>query len=85
MNKQFKILVTDDTPEILTMSTMLLRRAGYEVLEASTGRDCIDVTRIHHINSGEGKLIYFRGLPKALRNATSSMGLRGVCLGVSSK
>jgi DNA-binding response OmpR family regulator len=48
MNKEFKILVTDDTPEILTMSTMLLRRAGYEVLEASTGRDCLDVTRVHH-------------------------------------
>jgi DNA-binding response OmpR family regulator len=48
MSKQFKILVTDDTPEILIMSTMLLRKAGYEVLEASTGKDCIDAVRIHH-------------------------------------
>ena len=48
MNKQFKILVTDDNPEIRLMSTMLLRRAGYEVLEASTGQECLDIVRVHH-------------------------------------
>jgi len=48
MNEQFKVLVTDDTPEILVMSTMLLRRAGYKVLEASTGQECLDALQAHH-------------------------------------
>jgi DNA-binding response OmpR family regulator len=48
VNKQFTVLVTDDGPEIRLMSTMLLRRAGYEVLEASTGQECLDVVRAHH-------------------------------------
>jgi response regulator RpfG family c-di-GMP phosphodiesterase len=48
MNKQCKVLVTDDDPEILLMSTMLLRRAGYEVLEASTGKECLDAVWVDH-------------------------------------
>jgi PleD family two-component response regulator len=48
VSKQFKVLVTDDSPEILLLSTMLLRRAGYEVLEASTGKECLFVVRAHH-------------------------------------
>jgi DNA-binding response OmpR family regulator len=48
MSKQFTILVTDDDSEILLMSTMLLRRAGYKVLEASTGKECLDVAKVHH-------------------------------------
>jgi DNA-binding response OmpR family regulator len=48
VSKQFKVLVTDDGPEIRLMSTMLLRRAGYEVLEASTGQECLDVVQVHH-------------------------------------
>jgi DNA-binding response OmpR family regulator len=48
MSKQFKVLVTDDDPEIRLMSTMLLRRTGYEVLEASTGQECLDSLRVHH-------------------------------------
>jgi DNA-binding response OmpR family regulator len=48
MSKQFKILVTDDTPEILIMMTTLLGRAGYEVMEASTGTDCLVAVRTNH-------------------------------------
>jgi DNA-binding response OmpR family regulator len=48
VSKQFKVLVTDDGPEIRLMSTMLLRRAGYEVLEASTGQECLDAVLVHH-------------------------------------
>jgi DNA-binding response OmpR family regulator len=48
MSKQFKVLVTDDNPEIRLMSTILLSRAGYEVLEASTGQECLDAARVHH-------------------------------------
>ena len=48
VSKQFKVLVTDDSPEILLLSTMLLKRAGYEVLEASTGKECLDAVQKHH-------------------------------------
>ena len=48
MSKQFKVLVTDDNAEIRLMSTMLLRKTGYDVLEASTGQECLDAVRVHH-------------------------------------
>ena len=48
MSELFTVLVTDDSPDILLLSTTLLRRAGYEVLEASTGKECLDAVRIHH-------------------------------------
>jgi DNA-binding response OmpR family regulator len=48
VSEQFTVLVTDDSPDILLLSAMLLRRAGYEVLEASTGKECLDAVRIHH-------------------------------------
>ena len=48
MNKQFKVLITDDDPEIRLLSTMLLGRAEYEVLEASTGEECLDIVRTQH-------------------------------------
>jgi len=48
VKKQFRILVIDDNPDIRLLSTMLLKRAGYEVLEASTGQECLDIVRTHH-------------------------------------
>jgi len=48
VSKQFKVLVTDDNPDILLLSAMLLRKAGYEVVEASTGQECLDAVRVHH-------------------------------------
>jgi len=48
MSKQFKVLVTDDNPDILLLSTMLLTRAGYEVREASTGEECLVAVRTYH-------------------------------------
>jgi len=48
MSKQFKVLVTDDNPDILLLSTMLLTRAGYEVLEAATGEACLVAVRTYH-------------------------------------
>ena len=48
VSNQFKVLVTDDSPEILLLSTMLLRRAGYDVLEALTGKECLDAVQKHH-------------------------------------
>jgi response regulator RpfG family c-di-GMP phosphodiesterase len=48
VSKQFKVLVIDDNAEILLLSAMLLTRAGYEVLEASTGKGCLEAVSIHH-------------------------------------
>ena len=48
MNQHMKILVTDDDPEMLVLTSTVLRRAGYEVIEASTGRECIE--KVHTIH-----------------------------------
>jgi PAS domain S-box-containing protein len=45
MNKTTRILVADDNLEILQFFSELLRDHGYEVLEASTGRRALQVTR----------------------------------------
>jgi response regulator RpfG family c-di-GMP phosphodiesterase len=39
INNKTKILVVDDDPEILLLTATVLRRAGYEVLEASAGEE----------------------------------------------
>ena len=44
-NKVTRILVVDDEPAVLEVFSMILRRAGYEVWEASNGRQCLQVTR----------------------------------------
>jgi DNA-binding response OmpR family regulator len=48
MGEKFNVLVVDDNPEILLLSAMILRKAGYEVLEATTGKGCLDAVRTHH-------------------------------------
>jgi PAS domain S-box-containing protein len=45
MNKATRILVVDDEPAVLELFSMILRRAGYEVWEASNGQQCLQVTR----------------------------------------
>lgn len=42
MNQGFRILVTDDDPGALLLMTSVLQRAGYEVLESKTGKECLD-------------------------------------------
>jgi DNA-binding response OmpR family regulator len=42
-----KVLVADDDPNLLLMTTELLEREGYRVFEASTGRGCLDSVRRH--------------------------------------
>jgi PAS domain S-box-containing protein len=42
-----KILVTDDDPELLNLTTTVLKRAGYEVLEAFTGTESIEKARAY--------------------------------------
>lgn len=42
------IIVTDDDPTMLALTGAILRRAGYEVFEASTGAECLETTHRHH-------------------------------------
>ncbi|MEW6584299.1 MAG: response regulator [Nitrospirota bacterium] len=43
-----KILCVDDDPELLLIHSSILRHAGHEVLEATSGRDCLSVARQEH-------------------------------------
>jgi len=42
MKDRFRILVTDDDPDILLLTSSVLTKAGYEVLEARTGKECLE-------------------------------------------
>jgi len=42
MKDRFRILVTDDDPDILLLTSSVLTKAGYEVLEARTGNECLE-------------------------------------------
>ena len=41
MAHTFRVLVTDDDPEILLLTASVLTRAGYEVSEATSGKQCL--------------------------------------------
>ncbi|HVN95427.1 MAG TPA: response regulator [Syntrophorhabdaceae bacterium] len=45
MNETMKVLVTDDDPELLLLAIAVLTRGGYEVLQAETGRECLEILR----------------------------------------
>jgi DNA-binding response OmpR family regulator len=45
---KIKILVTDDDPTILLLTSSVLAKAGYEVLEARTGMECLEMMKAHH-------------------------------------
>src|SRR5512137_169592 len=48
MGETTKVLVADDDPEILLLTATILRRAGYDVLEASTGKECLEAVKAYH-------------------------------------
>ncbi len=48
MRQEARILVTDDDPDVLLLSTTLLSDQGYEVCEATTGKGCLDAARSLH-------------------------------------
>jgi len=48
MGKKTRILVVDDDPDLLSLTSEVVRRAGYEVLAASSGEDCIETMRREH-------------------------------------
>lgn len=43
--EHYKILVVDDEPDLLDLTSSILRSAGYEVIEATTGNDCLRIAR----------------------------------------
>jgi PAS domain S-box-containing protein len=45
MKKTISILVVDDNDEIRQLFSRCLREAGYQVLEAATGRQCLNLTQ----------------------------------------
>ena len=45
MTKTTRILVVDDDPEILSVLTLILNTAGYDVLKASSGRQGLQLAR----------------------------------------
>lgn len=47
MAHKFKILVTDDDPDILELNSTILRKVGYEVYEASTAKETLEMVRTH--------------------------------------
>ena len=48
MKDRIKILVTDDDPTILLLTCSVLTKAGYEVLEAKNGKECLEMMKAHH-------------------------------------
>ncbi len=48
MSESVTILVTDDDPRILLLMKEILAEAGYEVLQASTGKECLEALKAHH-------------------------------------
>lgn len=48
MGKQFTVLVVDDYAGNLFLSTTLLKSAGYESLEATTGEECLKILETLH-------------------------------------
>jgi DNA-binding response OmpR family regulator len=48
MKETAKILVTDDDPDVLLLTAQLLKRAGYVVREASSGKECLEVVKTYH-------------------------------------
>jgi DNA-binding response OmpR family regulator len=48
MNQETSILVVDDDPDMLFLSTTLLTEEGYEVLGVTTGKEGLDAARTHH-------------------------------------
>ena len=48
MSEAATILVTDDDPRMLALTTEVLAEAGYEVLQASSGNECLEAVKARH-------------------------------------
>jgi len=45
MTERTRILVTDDSPDVLLLTRMVLEDEGYEIFEAATGKECLECVR----------------------------------------
>jgi len=45
MSQNKKIIIAEDEPVLIEMYRLYFERAGYEVLKASNGRECIDFVK----------------------------------------
>jgi len=45
MNNKTRILVVDDDPELLLLTSTVLSRGGYEAMQAATGMDALEAAR----------------------------------------
>ncbi|HIJ40448.1 MAG TPA: response regulator [Deltaproteobacteria bacterium] len=45
MNQSIKLLVVDDDPDVLFATSRIVKSAGYEVFEASTGAECLEAAK----------------------------------------
>jgi len=45
MPERTRILITDDTPDVLLLTTMVLEEEGYEVFKATSGGECLEIAR----------------------------------------
>jgi PAS domain S-box-containing protein len=45
VNSKARILVVDDDPDLLNINSSILQSSGLEVIEASTGNECISIAR----------------------------------------
>ena len=45
MNQRIKVLVVDDDPDVLFATSRIVKSAGYEVFEASTGALCMETAQ----------------------------------------
>ena len=48
MKNGITILIVDDDPEVLLLTSSVLKRAGYSVLEAKTGAACMEMMSTGH-------------------------------------
>ena len=47
MNTETRILIVDDDEEVLFATSRIVKSGGYQVLEASTGSQCLELVRMH--------------------------------------
>lgn len=47
MPEKSKVLIVDDDPDILLLTAVILREEGYQVLEAETGSQCLELAGAH--------------------------------------
>jgi len=45
-----KILIIDDEPEIITLTRMMLQKAGYDVIEAESGKEGLEILKKEKID-----------------------------------